>query len=359
MRSITRKGGTDMKDWKKALIAPSLSIRATIETIDTSALQIGLVVNEQNVLLGTVTDGDIRRGILKGLGLDDSVQQIMNTKPTTAHANDGRESILTLMKSKSLHQIPVLDNAGCIVSLEILDDLIQSQQHENAVVLMAGGLGSRLQPLTNDCPKPLLKVSGKPILEIILENFIEHGFKRFYVSVNYRAEMIENYFGDGTRWGVQISYLRESERRGTAGALSLLIDKQTKPLIVMNGDLLTRINFRHLLSFHAEHQAMATMCVRDYDFQVPYGVVKIDKYRLIGIEEKPVHHFFVSAGIYVLEPDCLSLIPAGTFYDMPDLFAELIRQKKETAVFPIREYWLDIGRMDDFERAVGEYERYF
>lgn len=224
---------------------------------------------------------------------------------------------------------------------------------------MAGGLGRRLQPLTNECPKPLLKVGGKPILEIILENFVEQGFNRFHIAVNYKAEMIESYFGNGSRWGIDLSYLREHERMGTAGALSLLPGGLTQPLIVMNGDLLTRINFRQLLSFHAEHHAQATMCVRDYDFQIPYGVVKIEKHRLTGIEEKPVHHCFVSAGIYVLQPDVISLIPRNTFFDMPDLFAEMIRQQKETAVFPIREYWLDIGRMDDFERAVGEYERHF
>jgi dTDP-glucose pyrophosphorylase len=348
-----------MKDWKKALIVSSMSIRTAIVTIDTSALQIAMVVDEHNQLLGTVTDGDIRRGILKGLSLDDTVQHIMNAAPTTARACDGRETVLALMKNKSLHHIPVLDDDGRVVGLEVLDELIQGQQQNNPVVLMAGGLGRRLQPLTNECPKPLLKVGGKPILEIILENFVEQGFNRFHIAVNYKAEMIESYFGNGSRWGIDLSYLREHERMGTAGALSLLPGGLTQPLIVMNGDLLTRINFRQLLSFHAEHHAQATMCVRDYDFQIPYGVVKIEKHRLTGIEEKPVHHCFVSAGIYVLQPDVISLIPRNTFFDMPDLFAEMIRQQKETAVFPIREYWLDIGRMDDFERAVGEYERHF
>jgi dTDP-glucose pyrophosphorylase len=348
-----------MKDWKKALIVSSMSIRTAIVTIDASALQIAMVVDEHNRLLGTVTDGDIRRGILKGLSLDDTVQHIMNDTPTTARAYDGRETVLALMKNKSLHHIPILDDDGRVVGLEVLDELIQGQQQDNPVLLMAGGLGRRLQPLTNECPKPLLKVGGKPILEIILENFVEQGFNRFFISVNYKAEMIESYFGNGSRWGISLSYLREQERMGTAGALSLLPGGLTQPLIVMNGDLLTRINFRQLLTFHAEHHAQATMCVRDYDFQVPYGVVKIEKHRLIGIEEKPVHHCFVSAGIYILQPDVISLIPRNTFFDMPELFAEMIRQHKETAVFPIREYWLDIGRMDDFERAVGEYERYF
>lgn len=348
-----------MKDWKKVLISPSTPIRKTIEAIDTGAMQIAVVVNENNRLLGTVTDGDLRRGVLRGVSLDDAVEHIMNSQPTTVGLHESRETILALMKNKSLHQIPVIDDDGCVVGIEILDELIKTLQRDNAVVLMAGGLGSRLGPLTNDCPKPLLKVGSKPILEIILENFIEYGFQQFYISVNYKAEMIEKYFGNGSQWGVNISYLRENERLGTAGALSQLPGKFSKPLVVMNADLLTKVNFQQLLNFHSEHRANATMCVRDYDFQVPYGVAKIEKYRLIGIEEKPVHSFFVSAGIYVLEPKVLELIPSNTFFDMPKLFEELLKQNDEVVVFPIREYWLDIGRIDDLEKAKGDFTEVF
>lgn len=348
-----------MNRWEKALVSPDKTIREAIQTIDEGAIQIALVVDHQNKLLGTVTDGDIRRGILKGVSLSDSVRQIMNPHPIVAGAEDGREKILETMKQTRLHQIPVVDTRGHLVSVEILDELLKVRNRDNAVLLMAGGLGSRLRPLTDECPKPLLKVGSKPLLEIILENFLEYGFRKFYLSVNYKAEMVQEYFGDGSRWGADIQYIHEDRRLGTAGALSLLPERPTLPLIVMNGDLLTKVNFQQLLDFHAEHGAKATMCVREYDFQVPYGVVRIDHHRIVNIDEKPIQRFFVNAGIYVLEPETLDFIPPATFFDMPELFLKLIARQWETSVFPIREYWLDIGHMDDFARANGEFPEIF
>lgn len=348
-----------MKNWKNALVSVKTPILKVIEIIDKSALGIALVVDENSRLLGTVTDGDVRRAILKGMELTNTVDHIMNENPTVALINDDRETILNHMRQKDLKQIPILDNDGCVVNIEMVNDLIRSTERENWVVLMAGGLGKRLYPLTDECPKPLLKVGDKPILETILQNFIEYGFIRFYISVNYKAEMIEEYFGDGSKWGVEIRYLREKEQLGTAGALSLLPETPQQALLVMNGDLLTKANFGHLLDFHKEHHACATMCVREFKFQVPYGVVKIDKQRLIGIVEKPTQHFFVNAGVYVLNPEVLEFIPTNSFIDMPTLFEKLITQGKSTSVFPIREYWIDIGRMGDFERAKGEYELHF
>jgi NDP-sugar pyrophosphorylase family protein len=220
---------------------------------------------------------------------------------------------------------------------------------------MAGGLGTRLQPLTDECPKPLLMVNGKPILETILESFVEQGFKRIFLSINFKAEMIRNYFGAGERWGIQIEYLHENTCLGTAGALSLLPEKPTAPVIVMNGDLLTRTNFDNLLQFHITQGATATMVVREYDFQVPYGVVRLDGTRIDAIEEKPVHKFFVNAGIYALSPEALDYLPAGVFFDMPALFEHLITADKVTAAYPLREYWLDIGQLEEFERAQREW----
>ncbi len=348
-----------MKNWKKAVVRPDTTIRTTIEAIDSCGTQIAVVVDENNKLLGTVSDGDVRRAILKGILLENQVDQIMNPRPTTISSNESRESILALMRSRRFLQIPVVDNEGCLVAIEFLDELVQQTRRTNPVVLMAGGLGSRLQSLTADCPKPLLKVGSKPILETIIENFMEHGFYRFYISVNYKAEMIERYFGDGSRLGIEISYIRENERLGTAGALSLLPEGINEPLLVMNADLLTKVNFSHLLTFHSEHKPMATMCVREYEFQVPYGVVKVDKHRLLGIEEKPVQRFFVNAGIYALSPEVLKLIPANTFFDMPTLFEKIIQLHQETAVFLVNEYWMDIGQTDDFERANCEYPSEF
>lgn len=344
-----------MKQWKKAVIPPTASVRDTIRTIDEGAIQIAFVVAGDQRLLGTVTDGDIRRAILRGVSLDGEARLVMNPHPITAPSDMSRQAILEIMRHKLIHQIPILDRAGRIVDVELLDNLLQREEPQNWVVLMAGGLGTRLRPLTDELPKPMLKIANKPLLEIILENFIEQGFRKFYFSVNYKADMVQSHFADGSHWDAEIRYLRETERMGTAGPLSLLPERLTHPLIVMNADLLTKLNFRQLLDFHREHRVPATMCVREYDFQVPYGVVRIDNTRITAIDEKPVQRFFVNAGIYVLGPEALGLIPKQTYFDMPDLFNSMIGRNMDTAVFPIREYWLDIGRMEDFQRANGEY----
>lgn len=348
-----------MNNWKQVLIKPTFSILKAIEIIDTTSLQIALVVDENNRLLGTLTDGDVRRAILKGIPLDAEVDKIMYRNPTVGGTGKTRDSIMELMKAKQLRQIPLVDQNGCVIGLDIWDDLIDIKNRDNIVVLMAGGLGTRLGELTRECPKPLLRVGNKPVLETILQNCMEYGFKRFYVSVNYKSHMVKDYFGDGSRWGVEIKYLEENKRLGTAGALALLSEPTSLPLLVMNADVLTKINFKHLLEFHGELNSVATMCVREYEFQVPYGVVQIENHRMTAISEKPVQRFFVNAGIYVLNPESIKLIPKNEFFDMPTLFEKLVAMNSETAVFPIHEYWLDIGKMDDFEKANGEYKDVF
>ncbi len=348
-----------VKIWEKVLVSPTLTIREVIQKIDSSALQIALVVDGSRCLLGTVTDGDVRRGILKGFSLEQSVVDVMNPHPTVAGMSDDRDSVLALMKARHLRQIPVVDDLGRIFNLETLEGLLNPVEQENWVVLMAGGLGSRLRPITDECPKPLLRIGGKPLLETIVTHFRSFGFRKIFLSVNYKAEMIEEYFGDGRAWDVEINYLRESERLGTAGALRLLPERPSQPLLVMNGDLLTRVNFQQLLAFHNEQGADATMCVRNHEYQVPYGVARVESHQLTRIEEKPIYHFFVNAGIYVLQPSAIEIIPPSCFYDMPSLFSELLASRRHAAVFPIREYWLDIGRLEDFERANGEYREVF
>ena len=348
-----------MDNWKNALVHEFTPIREVIQSIETSGLQIALVVNDRDVLLGIITDGDIRRGLLKGISLDESAHKIMNKNPTVSRGFAGRDELLALMRYKKIRHIPVVDEEGRIVELEASDELKYKEDLANWVVLMAGGIGSRLQPLTNDCPKPLLKVGGKPILETILEGLKSYGFKRFYLSVNYKADLIERYFGNGEKWDVDIRYLREDKRLGTAGALSLLPELPEHPILVMNGDLLTKMNFKQLLDFHVEHGSAATMCVRDYEFQVPYGVAMVEKHKLLGISEKPIHHFFVNAGIYMINPESIRIIPKNTYFDMPSLFELLIQNKDETSVFPIREYWLDIGQMKEYERANLEFTELF
>lgn len=348
-----------MKDCREILMPPNTPIIKAIEIIDSSSLQIGLIVDQDQHLLGTITDGDIRRGILRGVSLETSVQEIMNRNPVSYSVSDKRETVLNTMKRLMIHQIPITDAADKVIGIETLDEIIQLDSRDNLVVLMAGGMGSRLQPLTNVCPKPLLKVGGKPILENIIEGYREYGFKKFSISINYMGRMIQDYFADGSQWGVEIEYVCEEKSMGTAGALGLLPNKPDQPFFVMNGDLLTKVNYQSLLDFHKQNNAAATMCVREYTLQVPYGVVAIDGNRLRGIDEKPEQRFFVNAGIYVFNPDVLELISDDNPLDMPALFDQLVERQMPVNVFPIREYWLDIGQATDFERANVEFSQVF
>lgn len=344
-----------MKDWRRIVIKPEDTIITALEVIDRGALQIALVVNEIGQLTGTVTDGNIRRGILKGIGLDQSVELIMNPNPVYISDKASHQQVLALMRQTKLRHIPTVDDQGVLTGLYTLEELLVQDKKDNLVVLMAGGLGTRLHPLTISCPKPLLYIGDKPILERILESFVEQGFYKFIISINYRGEMIENHFGNGADWSVNIEYVREQSRLGTAGALSLIKQNINKPIIVMNGDILTKVDFGELLQFHQEAQALATMCVREYTTEIPYGVVEITNNSLTNIVEKPVSKCFTNAGIYVLNPEILSYIPENSYYDMPDLFNSLIARKEKTAAFLIHDYWIDIGRMDDYERAIHEY----
>ncbi|MGE3991990.1 nucleotidyltransferase family protein [Pseudorhodoplanes sp.] len=347
-----------MSEWTRLLLPPGSTVRDAIAHIDAGGMQIALVADDHNRLLGTISDGDVRRCILRGIPLDAPAETIMNRAPTVVRPGEDRDVLLATMRARHLHRIPVLDSGGHIIGLETLDELVRPSERENVVVLMAGGLGTRLRPLTEERPKPMLMIGNRPILETIILNFLDCGFRRFFISVNYKAEMVKEHFGDGSAWGAEIRYLQESERMGTAGALHLLPEIPDHPMIVMNGDLLTKASFGSLIDFHNSHQAAATMCIREYDFQVPYGVVRTQDHRLIGVEEKPVQRFFVNAGIYVLSPDAVRLVPRG-YYDMPMLFEQLVQMQRETAVFPIREYWLDIGHIADLEKAHGDFGVHF
>ncbi|WP_028586180.1 nucleotidyltransferase family protein [Desulfocurvus vexinensis] len=340
-----------MVDWRKAAVAPGTPIRELLAAIDASSCQIGLVVDQDDHLLGTVTDGDIRRGLLQGVELAEPVERVLNRTPVTAQAGPGPAELLQIMREKRVRQLPVLDGQGRVVALELLREVLEPESRDNVVVLMAGGLGTRLRPLTETCPKPMLDVGGRPILETILVNFRTAGFRRFCISVNYMAEAIEKHFGDGSAFGVHIDYLRETTRLGTAGGLSLLPERPAESFFVMNADLLTRVDFQRLLQFHGEHGAAATMCIREYSLQIPYGVVRCDGHRILGMEEKPLHTFFVNAGIYVLDPSALDLVEPGVYLDMPTLLERLRAQERLVAAFPIFEYWLDIGHMNDYQRA--------
>ncbi len=335
------------------------TIKDAMKAIDKGAMKIAVVVEDNDRLVGVLTDGDIRRALLNDMGFDTQVESIIQKNPIVCYINDSKEQILAKTLGKKIYHIPVLDTKGRVVGVEDIDALLEREKKTNRVVLMVGGLGSRLRPLTENTPKPMLKVGNKPILETIINNFRNYGFEDIILSVNYKAEVVKNHFGDGSKFGVNIEYVYEDKRMGTAGALSLMRDKLKEPFFVMNGDLLTNVNFEHFLNFHHENSSIATMAVREYEYQVPFGVVNQDGGIITSIAEKPKQRFYVNAGIYILNPDVLEMIPDDNFYDMPTLFEDLIRKEKEPISFPVHEYWLDIGQINELKQARDEYYNIF
>lgn len=348
-----------MKDPKKFIIAPDASIREALQIIDEGAERIALITDSANRLIGAISDGDIRRGLLKGMNLDDSIEPIYNRQPFLGRLDESTELIKKRALNNKIFQIPIVDQNGVLIGVEIFNELLENQTRSNTLVIMAGGLGTRLGELTKDTPKPMLPVGNKPILETIIDNYVKCNFKNIIISVNYLSHVIEDYFGDGDRFGVKIRYIHEDKRLGTAGALDLMRDYLIDPFFVMNGDILTNINFEHLYDFHLSRNALGTMCVREYDFQVPYGTVHIENDKILSIDEKPVHSFYVSAGIYMFSPLVLNHVPSDQFFDMPSLFESIIKKNEIAASFPMREYWLDIGHLKDYERANNEYREFF
>ncbi len=348
-----------MDDWCTVLVKEHTPIIDAVKVIDQGGIGTVVVVDDTNRLQGIVTDGDVRRSILHDVSMCNPVSSIMSVNPKIAKVGDSKKHILALMRSFSLQHIPIVDEQERIVGLEVLNRLVKPQQRDNWVVIMAGGLGTRLKPLTDDCPKPLLRIESKPVLEIILERLMEYGFHNFLFSINYRGQMIQDYFANGEQWGANIQYLEETKTLGTAGPLSLLKEKPNLPMIVMNGDIMTRMNFHHLLEFHYQQGVYGTICVREFQYTVPYGVVNIENNQLVSMEEKPTHFHHVNAGVYVFEPEVLDLITPDQCLDMPDLIQQMLNQQMPTAAFPLSEYWLDIGRHEDFQRAHQDYKEYF
>lgn len=345
-----------MHPWEATLVSAQTPLEEAIATLDRGALRIVIVVDEERRLLGTLTDGDVRRALLKRLPLTTLVGEVMCTAPKTAQREWSRERVLTIMESTQLLQLPVVDAAGRVVGLVTLHSLLDKRVLDNPVFLMAGGFGTRLAPLTHHCPKPLLKVGDKPILELILESFIHAGFHRFFISTHYLPEMIRAHFGDGNRWGVSIRYVHEQHPLGTGGALGLLPHEEIdQPMFMMNGDLLTTVNYQGLLDFHHEHEGVATVCVREYEHQVPYGVIQSNGHRIVSMVEKPVHRYFINAGIYLLSPELVRSVRPSTRIDMPTLLGQVMAGGAQVNMFPVHEYWLDIGHPSDFERANSEF----
>ncbi len=343
---------------KDLMVSTDASLLETITAISAGARQIALVVDADNKLLGTVTDGDVRRGLLRGLTLEAGVTEIMNTSPTTATESDDPREVIEKAIPRSIHQVPVLGDDGSVIGLITETDLVQQDVTTTPVVLMAGGKGVRLYPLTADVPKPMLKIGDTPILEIIIRKLQAQGFRDIYISVNYLANLIEDHVKDGSWLGVKVTYLHEDQPLGTAGAMGQLRGKLTEPFVVMNSDLLTNVDLRQLVRFHKKAGAKATLGVREYQFQIPYGVVNIEGTEVESISEKPIHRSMVSAGIYTLDPWALELVPEGEYCDMPTLLDKMRLQGEKVAAFPIHESWLDIGRHDDLDQARSNQEHW-
>lgn len=344
-----------------AIVTPATTILETVKAIESGGIQAALVSPDGLRLAGVVTDGDIRRGILRGVALDAPVSGVMNTAPATLRLPASREQADALMMQRQIRQVPVLDPVGTIAGIYHIDIRDERLAGEDApwVVIMAGGRGQRLHPLTETTPKPMIPVGGQPLVETIIRTLIEQGFRRIWLSVNYMADAFRQHFGDGARLGADIRYIEEPARLGTAGALGLLPERPPGPFLVMNGDLLTAVNFNNLIAFHREHKALATMCVREYTVQIPYGVIEMEEGRIAAIAEKPRKTYFVSAGIYVLDPSLIGRIAPGQPLDMPALLESVIAEGGAIAGFPIHEYWLDIGKFDDLERAQAEFPGVF
>ena len=344
-----------MKDIQSLLLAPNSTALEALKIIDRGAAQIALVVNDQQYLLGTLTDGDIRRALLNGETLDSPVEHLMNRHFRSLGSSEDLDAALLLMHQKSLRHIPVIDAHGRVEQLLLLQEFLASPELPNAVVIMAGGKGTRLRPNTLNCPKPMLVVGDTPILEILLKQCIDCGFKQFYFSVNYLKEQIINYFQDGSAWGVSINYLIEDQPLGTAGSLQLLPNSLSAPFLVLNGDVLTRLNPTQLLKYHLEQKAQATLCVREHEITVPFGVVEVNGVELASFEEKPTYRHLVNAGVYVIDPVLLPLLSSQKYTDMPILLLAAQQAGHRVAVCPIHEYWLDVGRPESLQQAHQEW----
>ena len=335
-------------------VAPTDSLRHTIGVMDSNRRQFALVVDDSGRLCGLVTDGDIRRALLRGATVDSATTEVMNPTPRTAPEGSTNQQLFDLMTDAGVRHMPLVTSHGVVTGYATLDEFVHPEVVSTPVVLMAGGKGQRLYPLTKDVPKPMLPVGGTPIIGIILERLRNQGFRDVRISVNYLAEVIEDYVGDGSSFGLRVQYIHESEPLGTAGALGALQGAMTESFLVMNSDLITHVDLRDLVAFHAKHGAEATVGVREHVIEVPFGVVNVEDSFVVGLTEKPLHRSLVSAGIYALSPEALSRLTPDEYCDMPTLLTSVMQSGNRVAAFPIHESWLDVGRPEDLSRAQSE-----
>ena len=343
-------------NWSQALLEESATLADVIKVLNDVAIRIVLVTNKSGVLVGTLTDGDVRRSIIQGKPLSESASGAMNQCPVTAKAGDSLEKIRNLMKMHDVLQIPILDGHGRVVAVEFLQDLVE-EDLPNSVLIMAGGFGKRLGSLTAHTPKPMLDVGGAPILESIIQDLSKSGLKKIYIAIHFKGEVIKSYFGDGAPWGVSINYIEEQTPLGTGGALTLLpTEAWSSPLILLYGDLVTTVGYKQMLAFHCDSGSDITMAVREHLVEIPYGVVETRSQKALGLIEKPTERFFINAGIYVLNGAIMQCVTTQTPFDMPNLVSEAIDLGQEVMVFPVHEYWKDIGQLETLEQAKIDYQ---
>lgn len=349
-----------MSNVAEIIISPEATIREAMRLLDKGAQRIVLVCTPDNQLLGTVTDGDTRRALLRDAHMHDPVSTVMNTEPLTVTRSTTREQRLKLMNEHELTAIPIVSEQKLVIGLETLHQAMQPEQHENPVFIMAGGFGTRLQPLTDHCPKPMLRVGDKPMLEHLINQFTSHGFHNFYISTHYLPEIIHKHFGDGSAWNASIQYVNEDQPLGTGGALGLLPpDLPDMPLIMMNGDVLTKLNYAQLLRHHESNHFDATVCVREDEHRVPFGVIETENKLITNMVEKPTYRYKINTGIYVLNPSIVCSVLPGQRIDMPTLLEQHRRKSKRIGTFTSYDYWLDIGQVKDYQKAQRDIDVYF
>ena len=339
---------------KNYCIRPDASLIECMQSIDTTGARIALAVDSELRLIGTVSDGDVRKALVKGFPLDSSIANHINRNCFHVLPTVPRAEVLDVMQSRRFEQVPIVDEQGKVMGLHLLHDILGNIARPNWAIVMAGGKGMRLRPLTENLPKPMIKVAGRPLLERIILHLVSYGIGRIFLSVNHLSHVIEEYFEDGSKYGTKIEYLREDDPLGSGGAISLLPEIPEHPLLVMNGDLIVDTNFTNMIEFHSRSDFYATMGVYSYLHQVPFGCVEIQDNRLAGIVEKPVLEKMVNAGIYVLSPQAVSVIPKNTYFPMTMLFEDAIKNNLVCGIFPVEKEWLDIGSPQQLRQARGE-----
>lgn len=338
--------------WEKTLVPLESKIKDAVISLEQSGAQIIIVVTDKNKLAGILTDGDIRRSYLKGYTLQCNIKKIINRDPIVVDSSSTKEEVFSLMEANAINHIPIVNSKGCVVGLHSLNNIIfEKKEYDNTFVIMAGGKGLRLRPFTENCPKPMIEIAGKPILEHIILKAKKDGFKNFVITTHYLGHLIKNYFGDGQKLNVNIKYLHENIPLGTAGCLSLMENKTKSPILITNGDVLTDVSYRHMLKFHIDQNAFATMAVRHHEIKCQFGIVKTEGIELKSFEEKPIYRSQINAGIYVTNPNIINYLNKNSYCDMPSLFEKAINDDEKVIVYPTHEAWIDIGQPEQLKIA--------